>query len=701
MTRRHTLANKTIEAAVVFATLLVVSIVLSSQARAQNPVPFLEQPLVPAATAPGGPGFTLTVNGAGFVAASVVNWNGSPRITTFVSSKQLTATILASDIATASTASVTAANPTPGGGVSNPQFFSIATAGTSVSFAPAVTYSSGGTDLASLVVADVNGDGKPDIIVANSGASVGVLLGNGDGTFQPALLTDIAPAGGFAGQFNSVAVADVNGDGKPDLIVATCCLSNGDGAAAVLLGNGDGTFQPPATYDAGGGWTPGLVVADINGDGKLDIVAANYYENTVGVLLGNGNGTFQQAILSAASIDPFNIAIADVNRDGRLDLIVSASGGPDFDAVGILLGNGDGTFQPVTYYLDGGCSSAVAADVNGDAVPDLVAANTGSAACGPDAQGFAGILLGNGSGAFQPESNYLAINFTDNGVGGVAVADLNGDGKLDVMVTSGTQLGSTPGMVGVLLDNGNGTFQTAVTFPTGGTQADAVVAADVNGDGRPDIIAANFYSSVGVLLNTTSSSHQCVGKCATFTALVSSLNPSIYGQKVTWTATVTPSGTATPTGKVGFTWGSGSSLGAATLNASGVATLTRSNLNADPYPLVAVYSGDTNNLASSSLILNQEVTQTTSTATLSSSSNPSTLGQTVTFTAKITSPTTTPTGPVTFSAGHTTLATVELTRGEATFTTSTLPTGSATITVTYPWNSNIAASSASLTQVVQ
>ncbi|MFZ1930423.1 MAG: hypothetical protein WAU50_14895, partial [Candidatus Sulfotelmatobacter sp.] len=159
------------------ATLLAT---LAATTSAQNPVPFIDQPLVPDATAPGGPAFTLTVNGAGFVPASVVNWNASPRATTFVSSSQLTAKILASDIATASTAAVTVVNPNPGG-ISNTQFFSVAVPKTAISFAPAVTYSSGGIYPGSLVVADVNGDGKPDMMVANFGgtSSIGVLLGNG------------------------------------------------------------------------------------------------------------------------------------------------------------------------------------------------------------------------------------------------------------------------------------------------------------------------------------------------------------------------------------------------------------------------------------------------------------------------------------------------------------------------------------------
>jgi uncharacterized repeat protein (TIGR03803 family) len=186
----------------------------------------------------------------------------------------------------------------------------------------------------------------------------------------------------------------------------------------------------------------------------------------------------------------------------------------------------------------------------------------------------------------------------------------------------------------------------------------------------------------------------------TTTALVSSLNPSIYGQKLTWTATVTTSGKTTPTGKVNFNWGI-SSIGEATLNASGVATLTRSALNADTYPLTAVYSGDTTHAGSTSAIVNQVVQETTSAATLTSSLNPSTAGQAITFTATITSPTVSPTGPVTFSAGKTVLGSAQLSKGKASFTTSTLAVGPIIVTATYYGDSNIAKSSASVTQIVQ
>jgi hypothetical protein len=288
----------------------------------------------------------------------------------------------------------------------------------------------------------------------------------------------------------------------------------------------------------------------------------------------------------------------------------------------------------------------------------------------------------------------------------VAVADVSGDGKLDIVTTdqdAGAN-GLNKGLVSLRLGNGDGTFNGEQTYDSGGFLTNSVVVADINGDGKPDLVVANIcaddtslckLSSVGVLVNNTTE-----GKSTTSTRFTSSLNPSIYGQKVTWTATVTSSGSIKPTGNVRFTW-SGYTIGSATLNSSGVATLTRSNLNTDSYPLTAVYAGDAAHLGSTSAVLNQVVLETTSAATLTSSPNPSTKGQAVTFTAKISSPTVMPTGPVTFSSGKTVLGTAQLSGGKAQLTISSLPVGSTKVTVTYYGDSNIAKSSASVTQTVR
>jgi surface antigen len=593
--------------------------------------------------------------------------------------------------------------PHPGSRLQAKGSFSGSSQPSSPPFLPAVTYASGGRETFSVAIADVNGDGKPDLIAAsicsvvcNTGDGwVSVLLGNGNGTFQTAV--GHTSGGLFA---TAVAVADVNGDGKPDIVTSNQFACNGctDGGVGVLLGNGDGTFQTAIGFSSGGSNPTSILISDVNGDGKPDVVVANEDSNSVAVLLGNGDGTFQPAVsYGSGGYLAHSIAVADVNRDGRPDLVVtnvcvSASncpvGGGGNGSVGILLGNGDGTFQLVVTYDPGAVDpgSAAVADLNGDGKPDLVVSNLANTVR---------VLLGNGDGTFQPSVGYNSGG--GFGTTSVAVADVNGDGKPDLVVST---YNST---VGVLLGNGDGTFQPITTYKSGGVGATSVTVKDLNGDSRPDVVVVNINaatsnSSLGVLLNN-------IGvKSSTSTSLNSSLNPSVYGQKVTWTATVTSSGSVTPTGKVRFTsqfFTETFTIGSATLNSGGVATLTRSNLNADSYPLTAVYLGDATNLGSTSAVLNQVVLETTSTAKLTSSPNPSTQGQAVTFTAKITSPTVIPTGPVTFTAGKTVLGTAQLSGGKASLTTSSLPVGSTKVTVTYYGDSNIAKSSASVIQTVQ
>lgn len=216
---------------------------------------------------------------------------------------------------------------------------------------------------------------------------------------------------------------------------------------------------------------------------------------------------------------------------------------------------------------------------------------------------------------------------------------------------------------------------------------------------------ANFDSSTSPPLRQVVKS---TTRFATSTGLVSSLNPALYGQSITWAAKVTTSGTVAPTGNVVFRWSRDSqtyTIGTAPLNANGIAMLTRSNLNADPfgapYPLVAVYSGDSFNLGSTSPVVLQHVLQTKTAASITSSVNPSKPGQAVTFTAKITSPTVIVTGPVTFSIGYTYLGMAQLSGGTAKFTTSALPAGASRVKVTYLGNSNVAKSSATVLQTVQ
>ena len=593
---------------------------------------------------------------------------------------------------------------------------SAATDPSGVSFLPAVTYGSGGYIAQSIRIADVNADGKLDIVVANwwdtnNIGVVGILLGNGDGTFQPAVTYETGGAPNY-----SLVVADVNGDGKLDLIVSSCAASastcgSAQGVVSVLLGNGDGTFQHALSYGSGAPVGAHVAVADVNGDGKPDLIATNYQgeangDGTVAVLLGNGNGTFQSPVLYDSGAPGANsLTVADVNGDGALDLLVAngcfeyCTGGLEsLTVLSVLLGNGDGTFQPPATYATGGKNSGwvSVADLNGDGKLDAVLSSLNIFI----PNGIVSVLLGKGDGTFQP-----AVRYDSGGYAApeLALADVNGDGRLDIIVDDcGPVGGCGTGVIGVLLGRGDGSFDPVVTFSSGAYNATSIAVADLNGDGKPDLVAANQCAadgcttgSVAVLLNNTG---PCVKKCPTSTVLASSLNPSIYGQKITWTARVTTSGSVPPTGKVNFTWGD--TIGTGSLN-GGVATLTRSNLNADSYPLTAVYSGDANNEPSASAILNQVVTEARSAATLSSSLNPSTAGQAITFTATITSPTVTATGPVTFTAGKTVLGTAQLSKGKASFTTSTLAVGSTEVTATYHGDSNIAESSASVAQTVQ
>ena len=235
----------------------------SPTAWAQNPVPLISQPLVPEAAAPGGTGFTLTVNGTGFVSGSVVHWNGAARTTHFVDQGRLTATIPATDIAKAGTASVAVVNPEPGGGTSGTVFFPIHAPMPSVSLAR-TDFSPTGVWNIYVVTADFNGDGELDLAVTEFiSGQVQILLGKGDGTFQ---LFQTYPACSAHG----LASGDFNGDGILDLAVADA----GCGQVSILLGNGDGTFTEGGSFSTGGGATfapYSVAVGDFNSDGKLDL----------------------------------------------------------------------------------------------------------------------------------------------------------------------------------------------------------------------------------------------------------------------------------------------------------------------------------------------------------------------------------------------------------------------------------------------
>jgi dienelactone hydrolase len=378
----------------------------SGVAMAQNPVPLINQPLVPDAAVAGGKEFTLTVNGTEFVSGSVVHWNGKARATTFVSTSRLKTTILSSDISKAGTASVVVVNPMPGGGTSNPVFLGITYPNFPVVLATPANY--GGDLYTSVAVADFNGDGILDLALADWDAeALGVMLGNGDGTFKAV----VNYSAGLDPE--SVVVGDFNNDGKLDIAEANAFSNN----VSVFLGNGDGTFRAAVNYDVGS--APYYVgVGDFNRDGNLDLVVANNGNNTIEVLLGNGDGTFQMMSTYPVSKNPVSIVVGDFNGDGKLDLAVANS---QSDSVSILLGNGDGTFQPaVEYGVGSGPSGVITADFNGDGKLDLAFANGGS--------GVSTILFGNGDGTFQSPLEYPVAVSAES----IAAGDFNGDGRIDL-----------------------------------------------------------------------------------------------------------------------------------------------------------------------------------------------------------------------------------------------------------------------------
>lgn len=361
--------------------------------------------------------------------------------------------------------------------------------GTFCSNAPAQNYVFGRADFPtgigpqSAIVADFNRDGKTDIAVVNSGDNtVSVLLSKGDGTFAP---KKDSPTGKFP---VSVVAGDFNGDGKLDLAVA----NNFDLTVSILMGNGDGTFQSGVVLTTRN--PPQRVIAgDFNGDGKLDIATVNSTDvigtasNSVSILLGHGDGTFASAIEYPMDGATFSIATGDFNRDGKLDLAV---GNPGLMVISVLLGNGDGTFQPPVNYGSGTgnfvSSFLITRDFNGDGNLDL-------ASCGG---GKVSILLGNGDGTFQSHVDYPVGGSDD---GWVTTGDFNGDGKLDLAVSNGFGGGPPVPTVSILLGKGDGTFQPYVDYNTGG-QPFSVVSADVNGDGRPDLVMATAANSVAVLI---------------------------------------------------------------------------------------------------------------------------------------------------------------------------------------------------------
>lgn len=466
-----------------------------------------------------------------------------------------------------------------------------------------------------------------------------------------------------------IATGDFDGDGKLDLVVANYSTST----VGRLKGNGDGTFQTQVTYAAG--TKPyAIAVGDFNGDGKLDVVVANSGDDNVGVLLGKGDGTFQSQVTYATGHLPESVAVGDFNGDGKLDILVGNFGA---DSVGILLGNGDGTFQAqVTYPVGNKPTSVAVGNFNGDGLHDVVVVSAAGV----------GVLTGNGDGTLNPVVNYAV----GNGSVAVVVGDFNGDGIQDVAA------GRNNSSISVLIGNGDNTFQPAVVYSTGtGTMPWALALGDFNGDGKTDIaVSDQVTNSVSLLMGNGDGTFQAHVDYAANTSscgiaigdFVGNGQPdlavancgttslSVLLNSVTQTATAVKSGVSVP--------GNGSA-----------------------HLVAANYPGDANFSGSQSSTIS--LTSSTVTTTLALTANPtsSTYGQSVVLTATLNPSTlgalTTSGETVTFKNGASTLGTGAFNSlGVATLTLTTLPVGTDSLTAVYAGDTDFLASTSSTVSFV-
>ena len=280
-----------------------------------------------------------------------------------------------------------------------------------------------------------------------------------------------------------VASADVNGDGKPDLI----SVNNLANTLTVLTNSGSGGFHSNATYTVGGG-PLAVIAADVNGDGKPDLISANNLANTLTVLTNKGGGIFgSNATLTVGSYPAF-VTSADVNGDGRPDLI---SANNNANTLTVLTNNGNGVFgSNATLSVGSRPYGVAAADVNADGKVDLVSANYNAHTLT--------VLTNEGSGSFGFAAT-LAVNGYPNSM---VAADINGDGNVD-LISANLSVFPNAGTLTVLTNNGSGGFGSN-TVANVGRQPFSVAAADVNGDGRLDLITANFGDNTLTVLTQTS-----------------------------------------------------------------------------------------------------------------------------------------------------------------------------------------------------
>lgn len=350
------------------------------------------------------------------------------------------------------------------------------TAGPAPSFARPANYPTG-RHPSNVAIGDLNGDSKPDLATANSDANtVSVLLNRG--------------GGGFAGKRDyvigrlpvTVAISDLNGDGKPDLATA-----NINGNVSVLLNKGDGSFEARRNY-ATGSSSVDVAIGDLDGDAKPDLVTANQVGNSVSVLLNRGDGSFGASVNYSTGVFAISVAIGDVNGDGKQDLATANFEG---STVSVLLNRGDGTFRARRDFLTGEDPVSVAiGDLNGDGAPELVTANDDFRS----ETYTVAVFINKGGGGFAGKRNYA----TGRRPSSVAIGDMNGDGKRDLVTANGYA-----NTVSVLLNRGDGGFAPKLDYQAGRSLWSWQFSiGDLNADRKPDLVTANARANtVSVLIN--------------------------------------------------------------------------------------------------------------------------------------------------------------------------------------------------------